>query len=115
MLQNRLQREECQRRHLSVSLARCQDEVYEAQRLRYKVFEEEMGARVPGRDLGIDCDRFDPYCEHLLVRDSGTNRVVGTYRILNGAMTRPWQPMQRSRVYRRKVGHGHVAVNGCAT
>ena len=88
MLQNCLQREERQRRRLVVSLARCQDDVYEAQRLRFKVFEEEMGARVPGRDLGIDCDRFDPYCEHLLVRDSGTNHVVGTYRILNGAMAR---------------------------
>ncbi len=25
---------------------------------------------------------FDPHCEHLLVRDSDTNEVVGTYRIL---------------------------------
>jgi putative hemolysin len=87
MLQDLLQRDECQRRHLMVSLARCHDEVFEAQQLRYRVFAEEMGARVPGGDRGTDCDRFDPYCEHLLVRDGGTGRVVGTYRILNGAQT----------------------------
>jgi putative hemolysin len=88
LLQNRLQRDERQRRQLAVSLARCHDEVFEAQQLRYRVFAEEMGARVPGGDRGTDCDRFDPYCEHLVVRDGGTGRVVGTYRILNGAQAR---------------------------
>jgi putative hemolysin len=88
MLEKGLQTEERPRRQLIASLARCQDEVFEAQRLRHRIFEGEMGARVPGRELGIDCDRFDPYCEHLLVRDSGSGRVVGTYRILNGAMAR---------------------------
>ncbi len=63
-------------------------EIAEAQRLRYKVFAEEMGARVPGREFGTDSDEFDLYCDHLLVRDTSTNRVIGTYRILSGAMAR---------------------------
>jgi putative hemolysin len=29
-----------------------------------------------------DRDEFDPFCEHLLVRESLSGRVVGTYRIL---------------------------------
>ncbi|MCW5605598.1 MAG: GNAT family N-acetyltransferase [Burkholderiales bacterium] len=73
---------------LAVSFARNIQEVREAQRLRYKVFAEEMGSRVPGREQGIDCDIFDAYCEHLLVRDTGTGEVVGTYRILDGAQAR---------------------------
>jgi putative hemolysin len=73
---------------MSVSLARCHDEVFEAQRLRYTVFADEMGARVPGADRGTDCDRFDPFCQHLLVRDQAAGRVVGTYRILSGAQAR---------------------------
>lgn len=32
--------------------------------------------------MGLDIDRFDQYCDHLLVRDHGNDRVVGTYRIL---------------------------------
>ena len=68
-------------RRFITSLAHSQTEVMEAQRLRYKVFAEEMGAQLPGSDL--DQDRFDEYCEHLLVRESEENRVVGTYRILS--------------------------------
>ena len=67
---------------LSVSLARNPAEVAEAQSLRYKVFAEEMGAQISSTG-GLDVDGFDAYCEHLLVRDSATNQVVGTYRILN--------------------------------
>ncbi len=69
--------------HLSVGLAVHLDEVREAQRLRYRVFGEEMGARLTCPEPGVDADLYDPYCEHLLVRDTDTGEVVGTYRILN--------------------------------
>lgn len=67
---------------LTVSLAASRWEVLEAQRLRFKIFAEEMGARLPSRDLGLDRDRYDPYCEHLLVREEDAGEVIGTYRIL---------------------------------
>jgi putative hemolysin len=70
---------------LYFSFARSPSEVAEAQRLRYKIFAEEMGAKIPGKD-GYDRDGFDAYCDHLLVRDSLTSEVVGTYRILNPTM-----------------------------
>ncbi|HVL09175.1 MAG TPA: GNAT family N-acyltransferase [Burkholderiaceae bacterium] len=66
----------------SVTWARHQDEVEEAQRLRYKVFAEEMGARLASAASGIDVDMFDAFCDHLIVRDQETLRVVGTYRVL---------------------------------
>lgn len=47
-----------------------------------------MGARLSTRHPGIDHDIFDPYCEHLLVRDGDSGEVVGTYRILTGAHAR---------------------------
>lgn len=68
--------------HLYLSLARNPEEVAEAQRLRYKVFAEEMGAELP-KNNGLDKDGFDEYCDHLLVRESGTHQVIGTYRILS--------------------------------
>ncbi len=70
-------------RRLITSLARSEAEIYEAQRLRYKVFAEEMGASLPSASEGIDRDIFDPYCDHLLVRENQESRVVGTYRILS--------------------------------
>ena len=57
-------------------------EVKEAQRLRYKVFADEMGARLPANAEGLDVDEFDAYCDHLLIRDQESLKVVGTYRVL---------------------------------
>ncbi len=67
----------------SVALARSEEEVREAQRLRYKVFAEELGAHVKTRLPGHDIDHYDPHCEHLIVRESHADRIVGTYRILS--------------------------------
>jgi putative hemolysin len=78
---------------LEVRLARKKSEIRRAQRLRYKVFYEEMSA-TPGA-LAIlsrrDEDGFDPIFDHLLVVDRGEpndgrrwrrSKVVGTYRVL---------------------------------
>lgn len=69
--------------------ARLASEVREAQRLRYRVFAEEMGAALTplaGSPPGHDVDRFDAFCEHLLVRADGADgepgEVIGTYRVL---------------------------------
>ncbi len=67
---------------ISVSWARHQDEVRQAQRLRYEVFALEMGANLPNTVPGHDIDLFDDYCEHLLVRDDESQAVIGTYRVL---------------------------------
>jgi putative hemolysin len=77
----RQQAHESQRK-LTFSLARTVAEIAEAQRIRYKVFGEEMGANLPSAALGLDIDRFDEFCDHLLVRDHSNDKVVGTYRIL---------------------------------
>ena len=57
-------------------------EIKEAQRLRYKVFAEEMGANLPRNAENLDIDDFDAYCDHLLIRDQASLKVVGTYRVL---------------------------------
>jgi putative hemolysin len=66
----------------AVEFASSRDEVCEAQRLRYIVFGQEMGARLQGAHRGLDEDEFDPHCDHLLVRDRHSGCVVGTYRVL---------------------------------
>lgn len=55
--------------------------VKQAQRLRYLVFGDEMGARLQGPF--VDEDRYDAFCDHLIVRDPDEGEVVGTYRILS--------------------------------
>ena len=56
--------------HFRLKLAETPSEVAAAQRLRYRVFKEEQG-RLTTCSSGIDRDRFDPYCRHLLVQGRG--------------------------------------------
>jgi putative hemolysin len=74
-----------ERNKITVSWAKHQDEVREAQRLRHQVFAVEMGATLPNTIAGHDIDLFDNFCEHLLVRDMGSKEVIGTYRVLTPA------------------------------
>lgn len=67
---------------LAVGLANSADEIEQAQRLRFQVFSEEMGVVFPDARAGLDEDHYDRWCEHLLVTETATGRVVGTYRIL---------------------------------
>ncbi|MEI5525083.1 GNAT family N-acyltransferase [Streptomyces brasiliscabiei] len=66
----------------TVTLARGEEDVRAAQRLRHEVFAGEMGALLASPRPGLDVDPFDAYCDHLLVRDTRTGQVVGTYRLL---------------------------------
>jgi putative hemolysin len=69
-------------RRYSLLLTTDSDEVQAAQRLRHTVFAGELGATLPGADAGVDADRFDEFCDHLLVREDATGEIVGTYRML---------------------------------
>ena len=69
-------------RGLVVGLAQTPAELESIQRLRYDVFSTEYGAVMGATAEGIDADSFDPFCEHLMVRELGSDRVVGTYRVL---------------------------------
>ncbi|MEY2810769.1 MAG: hypothetical protein RLZ66_2280, partial [Pseudomonadota bacterium] len=70
---------------ITVAWARHLDEVRAAQRLRYSIFAGEMGARLSSPLAEHDIDLFDDYCEHLLVRDTASQEVIGTYRVLTPA------------------------------
>jgi putative hemolysin len=55
-----------------------------AQRLRYDVFSNEPGFSLTGQGVaGLDVDRFDEHCDHLLVREDNSGELVGCYRMLS--------------------------------
>ncbi|MFC7672238.1 GNAT family N-acetyltransferase [Mycolicibacterium sp. GCM10028919] len=53
-----------------------------AQRLRHEVFTSEPGFDLAGSSDGRDVDRFDEFCDHLLVREDESQEIVGCYRML---------------------------------
>jgi L-ornithine Nalpha-acyltransferase len=81
---------------LEVRLARDKKEIRKAQRLRYDVFYTEGGA-LPSPKIAFtrrDVDRFDKFCDHLIVIDHAWKtargktkpKIVGVYRLLRGDM-----------------------------
>src|ERR1700761_7338944 len=69
----------------SVSLAQNVADLEECQRLRFLVFNRELGEGLAASErTGLDRDRFDWVCDHLMVRDISTGVLVGTYRMQTG-------------------------------
>ncbi|MGA8170423.1 MAG: GNAT family N-acyltransferase [Methylocystis sp.] len=83
---------------LEVRLAVTKREIRKAQRLRFKVFFQEGGAIADAKTAFTrrDADRFDRYCDHLIVIDHEARtrfgkvkaKVVGAYRLLRGDVAR---------------------------
>lgn len=71
----------------TMRLARDDRDLRSAQRLRYKVFVEELGAsgQMVDHDRRLEIDAFDATCDHLILVDTtrqGPDDVVAAYRLL---------------------------------
>ncbi len=55
------------------------EELKEALHLRYQVFHREMIGK--SKVVGVDVDEFDFHCDHLVIVEKKTNKIVGTYRL----------------------------------
>ncbi len=77
--------------HLHVRLARSEQDLRASERLRYKIFVEELGGDGPMVDHAgrFERDRYDPHFDHLILVDATRdpaemNHVVGVYRVMPG-------------------------------
>jgi putative hemolysin len=71
--------------HYRLRLAETVEDREAACRLRFRVFNIELGEGLDSSyETGLDMDRYDAICEHLLVEDKVSGRVVGTYRMQSG-------------------------------
>ena len=75
--------------NFEIKITRDPEEIHEAQKLRFEVFNLEMkkGLEESYR-RGLDVDKFDSICDHLIVRERNQRRVIGTYRLLLGSEAR---------------------------
>jgi len=70
-----------------LSFARTPDDLATIQRLRFEVFNLELGEGLEESFAnGLDADRFDPVCHHLIVTERSSNQVIGTYRMQTSGM-----------------------------
>jgi putative hemolysin len=73
---------------LELRVAENAAEIEAAQKLRYRVFYEELNAK-PTPEMSSqrrDFDSFDPYCDHLIIIDrakgEGAAGIIATYRLM---------------------------------
>ena len=77
--------------HFHAKIAETKEELKAAQRLRYRVFVQELGSDGPLVDhaRGLETDRFDAYCDHLILTcETRPGDVIGVYRLLRGDRAR---------------------------
>lgn len=67
---------------LSCFIADSEYLIKQAQALRYRIFAEEMGAKLKTESEGLDYDEVDDYCDHLIVYVH-LNSAVGRVRRAN--------------------------------
>ncbi|MDD2229345.1 MAG: GNAT family N-acetyltransferase [Candidatus Cloacimonetes bacterium] len=71
-----------------VKTADSPEELHEALKLRHDVFLMELLKRK--KRSGIDKDRFDKHCDHLIIIDKRINKIIGTYRLQSSGRTNKW-------------------------
>lgn len=70
-----------------VHFARSTQEMRNVLRLRYQVFNLELGEGLEASQAtGMDQDELDLFCHHLMVTDRTSGEVVGTYRLQTDEM-----------------------------
>jgi putative hemolysin len=81
--------------HLHLRLAATEADVLSAQRLRYRVFVEELGGDGPlvDHERRLERDRYDPFFDHLVLVDDrrdakALDHVIGVYRVMRDDQAR---------------------------
>lgn len=70
-------------------LAMTEEDRLRACRLRFEVFNLELGEGLASSyATGLDQDKFDMVCDHLLIEDMRDRSIVGTYRMQSGTMAK---------------------------
>ena len=73
----------------AVGIANTEQEIDEVLALRYDVFNRELGEGIKENEMHQrDVDTFDKFCNHIIVKEKKTDKIIGTYRILRGSQAK---------------------------
>lgn len=76
------------KKNFIVKTANTTAELHSALKLRHDVFIEELLHKK--KKSGMDTDKFDQRCDHLMIIDKRNNDLIGTYRLQSSLHTRKW-------------------------
>ncbi len=71
-----------------VKTADSREELFQALKLRHAVFHQELRKKI--MRTGIDKDKFDKQCDHIIIIDKRIDQIIGTYRLQSSLHTSKW-------------------------
>lgn len=77
-----------EKKNFIVKTADSREELHLALKLRHDVFLTELLKK--RKRSGLDKDRFDKLCDHLIIIDKRSNSLIGTYRLQSSLHTKKW-------------------------
>jgi len=77
-----------EKKNFIVKTANSTEELREALKLRHDIFLLELLKRK--KRSGLDKDKFDKHCDHLIIIDKRINKIIGTYRLQSSEHTTKW-------------------------
>jgi len=77
-----------EKKNYIVKTADSREELHAALKLRHDVFLSELLKK--SKRSGLDKDKFDKLCDHLIIIDKKTNMLIGTYRLQSSLFTNKW-------------------------
>ncbi len=77
-----------EKKNFIVKTADSRDELHSALKLRHDVFLTELLKK--HKRSGMDKDKFDKLCDHLIIIDKRSNSLIGTYRLQSSLHTKKW-------------------------
>lgn len=77
-----------EKKNFIVKTADSKEELNAALKLRHDVFLDELLKK--RRRSGLDKDKFDKLCDHLIIIDKRTGMMIGTYRIQSSLYGKKW-------------------------
>lgn len=77
-----------EKKNFIIKTADSKEELYAALKMRHDIFLEELLKK--RRRSGMDMDKFDKLCDHLIIIDKRTNTMIGTYRLQSSLFTKKW-------------------------
>ncbi|MDI3503305.1 MAG: hypothetical protein PWP64_241 [Candidatus Cloacimonadota bacterium] len=77
-----------EKKNFVVKTANTREELYAALKLRHDVFLFELLKK--RKRSGLDKDKFDQLCDHLIIVDKRNNMLIGTYRLQSSRFKQKW-------------------------
>lgn len=98
-------------RNYTIAIAKTEEEVQQALKLRYEVFYRELDRNFNPNTV-IDRDIYDDQCHHLIVKKNSDQSIIGTYRLQTYELAQEGSGFYSDKYYKLDTLPGEILTRG---